>query len=162
LDKAAIEIYTDGSCHTGCKVGAWASVLLIGKEKVLLKGIAEHSTNNRMELMAVIKAIEFIDRKHMDVSLLVYTDSQYVFRIPGRIDKLKTKHFLTNKGTLVQNADLVQAFIHLIETHSIDFRKVKAHQRPDDSINYNREVDKIAREMVRDCVKQNFHSKNFI
>jgi len=111
-----------------------------------------------MELEAVIKAIEFTDNKHNDTSLVVYTDSQYVHRIPERKEKLKHKNFLTNKGTPIQNVDLVKVLILLIESHSIEFIKVKAHQKPDGSLNYNAEVDKIAREMVRENVKKSLQS----
>jgi ribonuclease HI len=155
LDHSIIEIYTDGSCHTGHHIGAWAAILLIGNEKIVLKGKAQDTTHNRMELMAVIKAVEFMDENHKGSSLIVYTDSQYVHHIPERKDKLKKKQFLTNKGTPIQNVDLVQTLILQIERHSISFIKVKAHQKPNDSMNYNIVVDKIARELVRECVKQN-------
>jgi len=158
LDKQIIEIYTDGSCHTEYHIGAWAAILFIDDEKVLLKEEVRHTTHNRMELEAVIKAIEFTDNKHNDTSLVVYTDSQYVHRIPERKEKLKHKNFLTNKGTPIQNVDLVKVLILLIESHSIEFIKVKAHQKPDGSLNYNAEVDKIAREMVRENVKKSLQS----
>ena len=110
-----------------------------------------------MELMAVIEAIKFVDKKFPGASLFFYTDSQYVDRIPERKEKLKQKLFLTNKGTSIQNLDLVQALILLIETHTINFVKVKAHQKAEGTINFNSEVDKIAREMVRESVKQSLH-----
>ncbi len=156
MDRPIVEIYTDGSCHTNYNIGAWAAILFIGNEKALLKGEAQHTTHNRMELLAVIKAIEFMDEKLNGASLVVYTDSQYVYLLPERKEKLSKKHFLTNKGTPIQNADLVQTLIRQIETHTIRFIKVKAHQKPDDSLNYNIEVDKIARETVRECVKQRY------
>jgi ribonuclease HI len=107
-----------------------------------------------MELLAVIKSIEFIDEKFKGTSLVFFTDSQYVHRIPERKEKLKLKNFLTKKGSSIQNDDLVKKLIHQIETHTIDFIKVKAHQKPDKyslntPVNYNCEVDKLARETMR-------------
>jgi ribonuclease HI len=154
LDRLVIEIYTDGSGHPGSKTGAWAAILLLNGEKVILTGTAQNTTHNRMELTAVIKAIEFIDKKWKGASLKVYTDSQYVHHIPERIEKLKDNKYFTKKGTLIQNTDLVKALISLIETDTIEFIKVEAHQQSqnytkDPSAAYNREVDKLARKMLR-------------
>jgi len=84
LNHSVIEIYTDGSCHTNYNIGAWAAVLLFGNDKILLKGEARQTTHNRMELTAVIKAIEFSDENYNINHLVVYTDSQYVSKIPER------------------------------------------------------------------------------
>lgn len=110
-----------------------------------------------MELLAVIKAIGFADENYKNTSLVIYTDSQYVFLIPERKEKLKKNHFLTKKGTPIQNCDLVKMLISQIETHNVTFIKVKAHQQPaigylNASVNYNAEVDKLARQMVREAV----------
>jgi ribonuclease HI len=164
LNKPIIQIFTDGSCHTKCNIGGWAAILLFPEEKKLLKGTVLNTTHNRMELLAVIKAIECANERFTDALLQIHTDSQYVCLIPFRKEKLKKKQFLTKKGTSIQNADLVQEIIQKIESHSIDFIKVKAHQKPlevginyhaSKVIDYNREVDKLAREIVRECVKQN-------
>lgn len=154
MDTKSIEIYTDGSCHTQKKIGAWASILFVGGEKIVLKGEVRNTTHNRMELFAVIKAIEYIDDKQCDSQLLIYTDSQYVCGILGRKEKLKGNRFLTKKGTFIQNADLVETLIQQIESHSIRFIKVKAHQKADtESSKYNSQVDKLSRKMVRANVK---------
>jgi ribonuclease HI len=116
-----------------------------------------------MELLAVINAIEFIDKKWADAALTIYTDSQYVCLIRERKRKLKANHFITHKRTPIQNHDLVKTLIHQIETHTIDFVKIKAHQKiekyllnnlSNDHWAYNREVDMIVREMVRKSVKR--------
>jgi ribonuclease HI len=158
LNRYLIEIYTDGSCHTNYCMGAWAAIILVGGKKILIKGEAQNTTHNRMELLAVIKAVDFAVENHMDASLIIYTDSQYVFRIPERKEKLKRNHFITKKGTPIQNEDLVQALISQIETYTIEFKKIKAHQThltadPDIHAAYNSEVDKLVRQMVRDAVK---------
>ena len=89
---------------------------------------------------------------------MIYTDSQYVYRIPERKDKLKLNEFITKKGNQNQNSDMVKILIGLIESHSIEFVKVKAHQKKNSNSiniheNYNSEVDKIARQLVRESVK---------
>jgi len=143
-----IRVYTDGSCHTQLLLGSWAAILFIDDEKVILKGNETDTTHNRMELMAVIKAIEYVDRRHLQSRKLeVYSDSQYVVNLTLRKEKLKHKKFITNKGTPVQNTDLVQKLIEQIEAHDLDFVKVKAHQKNGDEI--NREVDIIVRKLVR-------------
>jgi ribonuclease HI len=153
LTSPYIELYTDGSCHTQIKTGAWASIILLDGDKTVLKGIENNTTHNRMELLAVINAIAFIDEKKIGSPLVIYTDSQYVSRIPERKDKLKSKQFRTSREVSIQNADLVQTLIQQIELHSIRFIKVKAHQKTDNrNAKYNGEVDKMARAMVRESV----------
>jgi ribonuclease HI len=163
LNRPLIHIFTDGSCNTKCNFGGWAAILLLSKEKKLLRGSVQNTTHNRMELLAVINAINFADELFANALLQVYTDSQYVCHIPERKEKLKKNHLLTKKGTPIQNADLVQEIINLIESHSIEFIKVKAHQKSANAglnddlarvIEHNREVDKLARETVRECMKQ--------
>jgi ribonuclease HI len=159
VSQSLIVIYTDGSCNTKIKIGAWAAILLFPGEKILLKGVEYNTTNNRMELTAVLKAIEYIEEKHFDSLIHIFTDSQYALRIPERKEKLKKNQFLTKKGSPIQNIDLVKDLILKIESHSISFIKVKAHQKPNINpnsvlVNYNIEVDKLVRKMVRENVKQ--------
>ena len=146
--KSVIRIYTDGSCHTQLLFGAWAAILFIDEEKVILNGDEKETTHNRMELLAVIKALNYLDGRTLhDRTIEVYSDSQYVVNLLTRKDKLKQKNFITNKGTEIQNCDLVKVLIELIESHDVDFTKVKAHQKDGDEI--NREVDIIVRKLVR-------------
>lgn len=158
MNRYLIDIYTDGSCHTFHGIGAWAAIILAEHKKIEIKGEAQNTTHNRMELLAVIKAISFAAENFKDAALAIYTDSQYVFRIPERKEKLKQHHFQTKKGNPVQNSDLVQTLIGQFETCQIEFKKIKAHQKqltanPDIHSSYNSEVDKLVRRMVRDAVK---------
>jgi ribonuclease HI len=151
--KLVIEIYTDGSC-TDSKTGAWVAMVLLPGEKIILKDFVQNTTHNRMELLGVIKAIEYVDEKCKEASLMVYTDSQYVHHIPERKEKLKKNQFLTKKGTPIQNEDLVKILISKIDSHDIIFVKVKAHQNSKhysagSSAAFNSEVDKLARKLVR-------------
>jgi ribonuclease HI len=159
LSHQLIEIYTDGSCHPQFNLGAWAAIIFVNSDKTIIDGIARHTTHNRMELLAVIEAINFTNKNYPNASIVIYTDSQYVSNIPDRKDKLKKNLFLTKKGIPLQNTDLVKTLIQQIESRQIKFIKVIAHQQlqkdgSNYSINYNSEVDKLVRKMVRDEVKR--------
>lgn len=154
LSEEIIEIFTDGSCHTELKTGGWAAILLIGGEKVVLEGIESDTTHNRMELLAVLEAADYIKSRNIRFDTInIYSDSQYVVDITKRRIKLKQNHFFTNKGTPIQNSDLVQRLVKLIDDNNINFIKVVAHQKKTESINYNREVDKHVRKLLREAVK---------
>jgi ribonuclease HI len=151
LKTDRIEIYTDGSCHTQARKGAWAALILLGNKREILTGVEEDTTHNRMELLSVIKSIEFVDSFQPGASLRIYSDSQYVCTLPDRMPRLKQNSFLTKKGTEIQNADLVNIFFRLIESHDIEWIKVKAHQRDNsEQTAHNRFVDKLSRKLVRD------------
>ena len=154
MNNSIIEIFSDGSCNTQFKAGAWVAILICQEKEIILSGFAENTTNNRMELSAVIEAIDFADKNLMSGFLKIYTDSQYVTNITLRKEKLAGKDFHTNKGMPIQNSDLVQKFIRQIESHDLEFIKVKAHQKfnGEREIYYNREVDKLARKSVRESV----------
>jgi ribonuclease HI len=146
-----IEIYTDGSCHTQLLNGAWAALVFIDGKKTILKGTESNTTHNRMELLAVINAIKHVEAEvTLKEKLHIYSDSQYVVNLNDRRKKLEAKNFITNKGTPIQNLDLVQTLLNLSDTNTIEYVKVKAHQKPDGSENFNREVDMIVRKLVRE------------
>ena len=150
MNKQIIEIYTDGSCNPQYKIGGWAALIFNNGKKVVLQGIATETTHNRMELTAVIKSIEYVLKKFPEFkSIKIYTDSQYVERIPFRTEKLISKDFITKRGKKIQNSDLIKKLIKLIYCTSIEFIKVKAHQKASEITNYNREVDKLSRKLVR-------------
>ncbi|MEO7766930.1 MAG: RNase H family protein [Ferruginibacter sp.] len=148
-----ISVYTDGSCHTQKRMGAWVAILLFDNKEIILRENESNTTHNRMELTAVIKAVEYI-AEHMpgDIHIKVFTDSQYVVGLPLRAAKLSVDHFITKKGNDLQNADLVKVMIALLSRHSIYLNKVKAHQKKTGTMNYNIVADKISRSMTREAV----------
>ena len=155
--KIHIEAYTDGSCHTKHLIGAWAAIIFIHDKEIILKNTEENTTNNRMELSAVLNVLEYIKTRQIENSkILIYTDSQYVVGIERRIEKFKLQEYKTKKGEAVRNEDLVKKLVYIIETMPVDFIKVKAHQKKTNTINYNRLVDKLARKLVRDYVSKFF------
>ena len=152
-----IHVFTDGSCHTKHKIGAWASILLILDEETHLHDLESGTTNNRMELAAVINSVEYILNNKIEFKkIIIFSDSQYVVNLVDRKEKLKRNEYLTKKGTPVQNKDLVEKMVKLIETVKLEFVKVKAHQKKSDERNYNRDVDMLSRKIVRDYVRTNF------
>ncbi len=152
---STIKIFTDGSCHTQLKTGAWVALIFIEGKKIVLQNVVENTTHNRMELSAVISAVLYITENNIEYSgIEIYSDSQYVVDLVDRKEKLKNKLFITKKGTPIQNADLVQNLITLMEEFALIFIKVKAHQKPTSEINYNREADKLVRSILREAVNK--------
>jgi len=148
-----IEAYTDGSCNTKLKIGAWAAIIFIADKEIVLKNTETNTTNNRMELSAVLNVLDYLKTRNIDKSkIIIYTDSQYVAGIEGRIEKFKLQNYKTKKGEPVRNEDLVKKLVYFIENMNIDFVKVKAHQKVSDTKNYNRFVDKLCRKLVREYV----------
>ena len=151
--KSVIQIYTDGSCHTQLVIGAWGAIVLVDDKKVVLSAVETDTTHNRMELLGVIRAVEYLEENNLAGNIIeVYSDSQYVVNLLSRKTRLKQNNFITKKGTPIQNSDLVQKLIQQIETHDINFTKVKAHQKDGDAM--NREVDILVRNLVRKKVTE--------
>ncbi len=148
--SSIVEIYTDGSYNSTKQTGAWAAFLIINEKIKILNKVVSDSTHNRMELLAVIESIDYLIKEVIPFEIIyVYSDSQYVVNIPGRANKFKQMNYLTNKGISIRNADLVKKLINFLELYPIKLIKVKAHQKQRDAINYNREVDKLVRKLVR-------------
>jgi ribonuclease HI len=143
------EIYTDGSCHTQSRTGAWVAIIFTATEKKILAETVANTTHNRMELSAVIKAIEYIKRNYPGITTVrLFSDSQYVVGLPGRKEKLSAAGFSTKKGSSIQNADLVKKLFEHLSTLPVELIKVKAHQKQGAALNYNIEADKLSRKMV--------------
>lgn len=150
MNDNIITVYTDGSCHTQLKIGAWASIILNNNEKIKLSGTEQNTTHNRMEIQASIESIRYIIEQIAGFQEInIYTDSQYVVGLLERKNKLKTANFLTKKGESIQNPDLVQKFIFLLENYPIKLIKVKAHQKKSELENLNIEVDMMVRRLLR-------------
>lgn len=129
--------------------------MFIDGEQTILSGTEQDTTHNRMELTAVIKAIEYIRQHYNKTAIIrIISDSQYVIGLTGRKDKLAAKDFITKKGNDIRNADLVKQFLELAAAASITLTKIKAHQKETDTANYNIEADKLARNILRNIIDQ--------
>lgn len=157
MNSKVIKAYTDGSCNTKHNFGAWAGIVFINNKEVVLSNTEKETTNNRMELSAVINVIEYLIEKGLSkLPIIIYTDSQYVEGIERRIPKFQQKKYKTNKGEPIRNEDLVKKLVGFIETTNVSFVKVKAHQKETNTKNYNRFVDKLSRKLVREYVSENY------
>ena len=121
----AVTIFTDGACSGNPGPGGWGAILKFGEVEKEMKGGEAHTTNNRMELMAAISALEAL-KKPCQVDL--YTDSQYVRRgITGWIHGWKKNGWRTADKKPVKNAELWQRLDALRKLHHVQWRWVKGH-----------------------------------
>ena len=120
-----VEIYTDGACKGNPGVGGWGAILRSGEtEKELFGGVA-NTTNNRMEMTAVIEALRALSRS---CEAVVFTDSAYVQKgISEWIHGWKRNGWKTADKKPVKNADLWQTLDELARGHKIEWRWVKGH-----------------------------------
>lgn len=134
-----IDIYTDGACSGNPGPGGWGAILRTdGHEKEICGGEAQ-TTNNRMELMAVIEALELLKRP---VSARVYTDSQYVQKgISEWIHGWKARGWKTSTKAPVKNADLWRLLDDLASKHQVQWIWVRGHSGHPE----NERADELAR-----------------
>ncbi|MES9898014.1 MAG: ribonuclease HI [Sedimenticola sp.] len=120
-----VEIYTDGACKGNPGRGGWGAVMYYDGNQKQLYGGERDTTNNRMELMAVIKALEALKRP---VDIRVTTDSQYVKKgITEWIHNWKKNGWRTAAKKPVKNSDLWQRLDQLVTGHHVAWAWVKGH-----------------------------------
>ena len=137
-----VEIYTDGACRGNPGPGGWAATLTFGATEKELAGAEAATTNNRMELTAVIRALEALKRP---VRAKVYTDSQYVRRgILEWVASWKRNGWRTADRKPVKNQDLWQRLDELAATHDIEWHWVKGHAGNPG----NERVDRLANQAI--------------
>jgi ribonuclease HI len=143
-----IEIYTDGACRGNPGPGGWAALLKSGAHEKEISGAQEHTTNNRMELMAVIRALEVLKRP---VRARVYTDSQYVRRgISEWLPQWKARGWRTAGRKPVKNQDLWQRLDQLAAGHEIEWHWVPGHA----GVPGNERVDRLANAAIDTLSRQ--------
>jgi ribonuclease HI len=124
MDK--IIIYTDGGCRGNPGIGGWGVWLRYGDHDKKLKGAERDTTNNQMELMAAIKALEAI--KSSSIAIELYTDSKYVMTgINEWIVNWKAKGWKTANKKSVKNVALWKRLDVLNRQHNVEWRWVKGH-----------------------------------
>lgn len=120
-----VEIFTDGGCRGNPGVGGWGALLRYGDVEKELWGGESNTTNNRMELLAVINALEAVTRS---VPLRITTDSRYVKSgITEWIHNWKKNGWKTSARKPVKNVDLWQQLDNLVQMHQIEWAWVKGH-----------------------------------
>ena len=122
---ADVEIFTDGACRGNPGPGGWGAVLRYGEHEKELYGGESRTTNNRMELMAAIRALETLKRP---CSVRVTTDSIYVRNgITDWLPNWKKRGWKTAAKKPVKNADLWQRLDQAVQAHRISWHWVKGH-----------------------------------
>ena len=141
-DDGIVDVYTDGACKGNPGRGGWGALLRFrGQERELFGGEL-HTTNNRMELMAVIKALEALSRP---CKARVHTDSQYVQKgISEWIHNWKRRGWRTADNKPVKNVDLWQELHTAIQPHKIEWIWVKGHSGHPE----NERADALARAAI--------------
>ena len=146
-----IKVYTDGSCIGNPGNGGWAFVIINEKDISYRAGFERNTTNNQMELMAAIKAIEFLD-KYNDINL--NTDSNYVRQgITNWILNWKRNNWKTSTKKAVKNRELWERLDNLNVSKNIIWSWVKAHNVDE----FNNQVDQLARQAAETLTESSFN-----
>jgi len=143
-----VVIYTDGSCSGNPGPGGYAAIVDANGERRELTGGERHTTNNRMELLAVIRGLASLDEPS---SVRVVTDSQYVTKgMKSWIHGWRRKGWKTTSGAPVKNRDLWEELDRLASPHRMSWEWVRGH----DGHPENERADALAREAIREVLDE--------
>jgi len=148
MAKKIVEIYTDGACSGNPGAGGWAAVLLYNGHQKEISGAQAETTNNRMELTAIIEGLKMLKES---CAVTVYSDSAYSVDpfLKNWIDGWISRGWRTASKDEVKNVDLWQELLSLMKKHDVSFVKVKGHA--DNELN-NR-CDLLARTAIKQFIK---------
>ncbi|MAK12475.1 MAG: ribonuclease HI [Candidatus Pelagibacter sp.] len=136
-----IKIYTDGACSGNPGRGGWAAIIIDGQKIKKLSGASENTTNNRMELTAVISALKYVK----DFNIELFTDSKYTKDgIQQWIINWKKNGWKTTNKQKVKNIDLWQELDELNQKKKISWNWVKGHAND----MYNNMADELAKSEI--------------
>lgn len=137
-------MYTDGACSGNPGPGGYAAILMYGDIVKEVFGSEKDTTNNKMEMMAVLKGLEII-KEPCDIE--IYSDSAYVVNSveKGWLFNWKKKDWIKSDRKPVKNIELWEELLKHLETHNIKFIKVKGHSDNE----YNNRCDKLAVEAYK-------------
>jgi ribonuclease HI len=137
-----VVVYTDGACSGNPGPGGWGSVLLFNGHRREMSGGEKETTNNRMEMMAVIKALEVLSRP---CDVVIHTDSTYVMKgMTEWLGQWKRRNWKTAAKKPVKNVELWQELEQAISRHSVSWKWVKGHS----GVPENERADELAREAI--------------
>lgn len=141
--SSSVELFTDGACSGNPGPGGWGVVLRWNGHEKELSGHEEQTTNNRMELTAVIKGLEALKKP---CKVAVYTDSQYVQKgVTQWLSGWKARGWKTADKKPVKNQDLWEELDAIMQTHDIRFHWVRGH----DGHPENERADALATGAIR-------------
>ena len=144
-----VEIFADGACSGNPGTGGYGSILRYGRETKEISGCEVHTTNNRMELMAVIEALRLLNRP---CKIRVATDSNYV--VKGMTEWMLgwiRRNWLNAKKKPVLNRDLWERLLDLSKPHEIEWIWIRGHAGHEE----NERCDELARKAIKTCIQQN-------
>lgn len=141
-DDSTVDIFTDGACSGNPGPGGWGAILRYRGEEKELSGAEDTTTNNRMEMMAAIAALEALKRPSR---ARLYTDSTYLRDgITRWIHAWKARGWKTADKKPVKNVDLWQRLEAALETHDVEWHWVRGHSGHDE----NERADALARQAL--------------
>ena len=137
-----ITIYTDGACSNNPGPGGWGGIILYENHRKEISGFEENTTNNVMELKAVIESLKVLN-ENCNVNL--YTDSKYIVdSITKWVYNWQKNGWRTSKKEPVKNKELLEDIINLSKIHNIEWHWVKGH----DGNLLNEECDQLAKHQI--------------
>ena len=142
-----VTIYTDGACSGNPGPGGWAAVLICGDNKKEISGGSKNTTNNIMELTAILEALKALK---IECEVELYSDSAYCVNSfnQGWIYNWIKKGWKTSDGKEVKNKEIWKEIYSLTKKHKVNFNKVKGHS----DVELNNRCDELARAEIE---KQN-------
>ena len=145
--KQEVTIYTDGACSGNPGPGGWGAILMYQAQKKELSGFEPETTNNRMELRAVIEAVRALK---VSCSVKIHTDSAYVCNAFHQhwLNNWQVNGWKTASKRDVENQDLWRELLSVLSKHTYQFVKVKGHS--DNPLN-NR-CDELARLAIKQAI----------
>ncbi len=142
-EECIVQIFTDGACSGNPGPGGWGALLKYGNTKKKLQGFSPQTTNNRMEMLAAIRALEALKRP---CKVILTTDSIYLKNgITNWIRNWKKRNWKNAKGKPVKNMDLWKRLDKLASIHNIEWKWVKGHSGHHE----NETVDELATSAIR-------------
>ena len=140
-----VTIYTDGACSGNPGPGGWGAILMLGENRKEISGGSENTTNNIMELTAVIEALKLLK---YPCKVNLYSDSAYVVNafLQKWIINWQKNNWKTADKKDVKNKELWQELLDLTNTHSVKFIKVKGHADNE----FNNRCDELARNAIKE------------
>lgn len=140
-----VTIYTDGACSGNPGPGGWGAILMYKDSKKEISGAEKNTTNNIMELTAVIKSLNMLK---FPCNVDLYSDSAYVVNafLNNWIVNWQKSGWKTSDKKDVKNKELWQELIDLTNIHNVNFIKVKGHSDNE----YNNRCDELARNAIKE------------
>lgn len=141
-----MEIYTDGACSGNPGPGGWAFCFTCGDEVIYQdSGYSEYTTNNKMEMMAVIKSLEtFLEHSDNDLEVILNSDSKYIIDNLKYVDGWKRKNWTTSTGSTVKNIDEWKKIQELSGKINLRWQWVRGHS----GNKFNEIVDELAKKQI--------------